>query len=243
MKLNKFLYNQSYLLFTGFFILALIAFWPSYYSTLTVVDEPRNHTHGIGMTLWCLLLISQSLLIKFKKYHWHKWAGWGSIALVVYMFFSTINLLHHLLGGATNISNNGRFFVALVTISLLAFLVTYGLAIINRKKPLIHGRYMLATIFPMVTPVSDRIIGRHFPELAQYAPTIDGRPILPGLGFFMVDIILIFFIIWDYKSHKTKFVFLTILAINMVYQYCALNLYKFSFWEDFCSAFALWPLS
>jgi hypothetical protein len=133
--------------------------------------------------------------------------------------------------------------VTLVTISLLAFLATYGLALINSKKPFIHGRYMLATIFPMVTPVSDRIIGRHFPDLAAYAFTIEGRPILPSLGFFMADIILIICIIWDYRSHKTKYVFITILCINLAYQFCALNFHKYGFWEAFCNAFAMWPLS
>ncbi len=125
------------------------------------------------------------------------------------------------------------FFIALVVNALIAFSLMYGLAIFNRKKPSIHARYMICTVFPMFTPVTDRIIYTYFPSLLAYAPTIEGNPIVPFFGFLMADGLLIWLSIWDWKSHKRWNVFSVALLVLLLYHYTVFNCHKFQFWKDF----------
>lgn len=241
--MKSFLYKYSFVLFIIFFIAALVAFWPGYYGQLQADMNPRNHTHGVGMSLWCVMLISQALLIRLKKHKIHKYIGWLSCILVPYILLSTGNLLHNLVSGARQLPNGAIIFITLVLLSLLAFAVTYGLAMINRKKPLIHARYMVATIFPMITPITDRLISRYFPELMEYAMIVNGRYNIQSLGFYLVDAIIVLLIIFDWLTPKRSYVFLFVLIINIAFQYGVFNLYKFDFWKSFSLWFAGLPLS
>jgi hypothetical protein len=125
------------------------------------------------------------------------------------------------------------FFVALVFNSLITYIIFYSLAIYHREKPRLHARYMICTIFPMFTPVTDRIIGFHFLSIFPYLYTIEGNPILPVVGFLMADLILVALSVWDWKSHQRWNVFPFALAVLLIYHYYVLNFYKFEFWKTF----------
>jgi hypothetical protein len=125
------------------------------------------------------------------------------------------------------------FFVALVLNALIAFLILYGLGILNRKNSTIHARYMVCTIFPFFTPVTDRIIHIHLSFLLPYLPTIEGNPIAPVVGFFLAGLILVGLSIWDWLSHRRWNVFPLALIILLLYHYSVLNFYRFTFWKNF----------
>jgi len=127
------------------------------------------------------------------------------------------------------------FFVALVINALIAFIIFYGLAIYHRKKSGLPARYMICTISPMVTPVTDRIIGFHFQSIFPYLFTIEGKPIVPVVGFLLADLILVGLSIWDWKSHQRWNVFPVALVLLLMYHYSVLNFYKFEFWKAFSS--------
>jgi len=120
---------------------------------------------------------------------------------------------------------------------LIAFLIFYGLAIYNKKKPTVHARLMVCTAFPMFTPITDRIIFIYFPSVVGYLPTIEQNPIAPVVGFAMADLILIGLSIWDWKSHRRWNVFPVALVILLLYHYSVMNFYKFEFWKDFSNWF------
>jgi hypothetical protein len=237
MKLERILYQRSYLYFIGFFLFMLAAFWLTYFTKLLNQENYRMHTHGFSLILWCALIIVQPYLIRTNQYTLHKSIGKFSYVLVPVMVFTSADLLHNRLHVNTTLGTMDYFFVALVINALITFLILYGLAIYHRKKPTVHARYMLCTTMPMFTPITDRIIFIYFPSLVKHLPTIEQNPIAPVVGFVMADLILIGLSIWDWKSHKRWNVFPVVLIILLGYHYSVMNFYKFEFWKAFSNWF------
>ncbi|MDZ4707936.1 MAG: hypothetical protein SH818_05990 [Saprospiraceae bacterium] len=94
MKVNNFLYRHTAWYFLLFFIVVLRAFWLSYYSHLHDQPDFRNHTHGLAMSLWCLLLITQAYLIRRQRYQLHRVLGKWSYVLMPVLLILTFNLIH-----------------------------------------------------------------------------------------------------------------------------------------------------
>ena len=233
MKLERTLFQKSYLYFAGFFVFVLIAFWLTYFTKLFDQDNYRLHLHGITLLLWCLMLIVQPYLIRTNRRELHKRVGKFSYLLVPLLVYTTIDLLHYRLTTGATLGTMDFFFVALVLNALIAFLILYGLGILNRKKSIIHARYMVCTIFPFFTPVTDRIIHIHLSFLLPYLPTIEGNPIAPVVGFLLADLMLVGLSIWDWLSHRRWNVFPFALFVSLLYHYSVLNFYKFTFWKNF----------
>ncbi|TBH74720.1 hypothetical protein [Aquirufa nivalisilvae] len=233
MKLEKSLYQKSYLFFVVFFLFMIWGFWFTYFSKMGEQLNYRLHFHGITLILWCLMLIVQPWLIRLKKVAIHKKIGIVSYVLVPLLLFSTIYLLKYRLLGIKQMSPYSNFAVALVLNALLVFIILYGLAIYHKNKGTIHARYMLCTVFPMIPPITDRIIGTHLPSLLKYLPTLEGYPLVPIYSFAIVDILLLFLCIWDFRSHKRWNVFPFVLLLLVGYHLSVLNFYKFTFWMEF----------
>jgi len=237
MKLERNLYQVSYVWFIVFFLVVIAAFWFTYFTKILDQENYRMHTHGVSLIVWCLMLISQAFLIRIKRHSLHKTIGSFSYVLVPLLIYTTIDLLHYRLQANPTPGTMDFFFVALVLNALIAFVVFYGFAIYFRKKPVIHARYMVCTIFPMFTPATDRIIYIYFPSWVKYLPTIEKNPIAPVAGFLLADLILIGLSIWDWRAHKRWNVFPIALVILVLYHYSVLNFYKFEWWQSFTGWF------
>jgi len=243
MKVNQFLYQHAAWWFIGFFILVLWAFWPSYFSKLHQQPDIRNHTHGVAMSLWCLMLITQAYLIRRKRFQLHRVIGKWSYVLMTFLIILTFNLIHSRLQKEGPLGTMDLVSLALMVNGTLALMAIYGLAIYHRKRPLIHARYMICTVFPLFTPLTDRLIYGHFRPLIQYVPTIEGNPIVPIVGFLMADLLVLGLILWDWKNDKRLDVFPKVLIILLIYHISLFTFYKFGFWNDFGVWFLGLPLS
>ncbi len=243
MNINKFLFKKSTFYFALFFVFALFAFWPGYYGKLGQEMEPRFHTHGISMTLWCLMLIAQAYLIRINKRKIHKYIGWSSYLMVPLIVGTTINLVHFRLGRAEVLTAPVLLDLALMINSVIVFVILFGLAIYYKKDSLTHARYMICTIFPMFTPITDRLIYRNVRPLVEYAPTIDGAAIVPFFGFILADILLIGLLVWDWKTNKRWKEFGLSLVILVIYQVSVFTAHFIPVWKSFGEWFFTLPLS
>ncbi len=234
LKLERAIYDKSYLYFIVFFLLMIAAFWLSYFSKVLNQENYRMHLHGVALILWCLLLVSQASLIRSKRNALHKQIGKFSYLLVPIMVITTVELMTYRIRDHPSLRTMDFYFIALVLNALIGFLIFYSLAIFNRRNPGIHGRFMICTILPMVTAVTDRIIDNYFPRLISYCLTIEGHPIEAVIGFIMVDLFLVGLCIWDWRSHKRWNVFPFALLVLLIYHYSVFNFYKFQFLKSFC---------
>ena len=70
----------------------------------------------------------------------------------------------------------------------------------------------------------------------------DGMPMVPALGFALVDMILLFLIIWDWLKHRHIMVFPVVLIMLAVYQLSVLTFYKYGFWKIIGDQFMKMPV-
>ncbi|MBK5279239.1 MAG: hypothetical protein JJE09_10295 [Bacteroidia bacterium] len=151
MKLEKTIFDRSYLYFAGFFLFVLVAFWLTYFTRLFEQESYRIHLHGFTLFIWCMMLIVQPYLIRTRQNIWHTRIGKFSYVLVPLLIITTVDLLHFRLG-QNPLGTMDFYFTALVLNALVGFIILYGLAIYNRKRSGIHARYMVSTVFLFITP-------------------------------------------------------------------------------------------
>jgi len=236
------LYHHSLRLFALFSLAMLLAFWPSYYSRLGNQPSYHIHAHGLALTLWIGLLVAQATLIRSGRRLLHRRLGLVSYALVPVIVVVTLRFVHYTLQEVPALGDSGLFFLALVVNTLVTFVVLFGLAMVYRHQPAVHARFMVSTLFPLFTPVSDRLIGRFVPSLVPLMPRIGGSPILQCAGFVLADALLLALAVWDWRTNRRR-VFPVALGVVLVYQASVLTFHRFAFWQAFGPWFVALPLS
>jgi len=240
------LFRHSSKFFVVFLALMAWAFWPSYFTRLFEQPSFWFHAHGIVLTLWCVLLVVQAQLIRTGRRGWHRLLGQSSYVLAPAVVIITTLFVHYraapALRGVAVLPPVGLHFLALTLISIVAFALFYVLAIWFRRDAQVHARWMVCTVFPIVTPVTDRLIGGHFQPLIAFVPQIDGSPILPAAGFLLADLALVTLCVWDWRANRRFGVFPAALGALLVYHVGALTLHRVPLWNAFCVWFLGLPL-
>jgi hypothetical protein len=244
------LYRFSARFFVVFLALTVWAFWPSYIARLFEQPNVWFHAHGIALALWLCMLVVQAQLIRTQRRSWHRQLGKLSyVAAPAVVVVTTVFVHQRVSVGLAGMSELPRLpamvlhFLALTLLSLVAFAVFYGFAIARRRDSQAHARWMLCTVFPLVTPVSDRLIGAYLPSLVGIVPRIDGNPILPALGFAVADLVLLALASWDYRANRRLDVFPVALGVLLAYHVGTLTLHRVPLWNSFCAWFLGLPLS
>jgi hypothetical protein len=237
------LHRRGYIFFFLFFVFVLWAFWSSYYSII-MQDMPVSiRFHGTTMTLWCLMLIGQAMLIRWKQFTAHRWIGRLSYFLVPFILFSGAHLSHITISQAQPGTFPYYYMAALMFNALIAFAILYGLAMWHRKNAGLHARYMVCTIFPLISPVTDRLIYKYFPTLIEYAPVIQGMPVVPALGYVLADLVVIVLLIWDYTRHRRWKAFTTVLIVLLLYHVSVLTFHDSPIWQSIVHSIMKLPFS
>ena len=133
--------------------------------------------------------------------------------------------------------------LALMVNAVVALVVLYGLAIVYRREPAVHGRFMLCTVFPLFTPITDRLIYANWPSLTQMVPTLDRVPLVQIWGFAFADVLLVALLARDWRGKRRVNAFAIALAVVVAFQASVLTFYRFDFWRSFAAFFLRLPLS
>lgn len=228
--------NKSGYYFILLLILAIIGFWESYFSKFLSDISHYTHFHAVTMLLWIGMLITQPFLIRYKKYSLHKLIGKFSYGLVPLLVISLILLAH----SQITIHNYGisysRLYVLFLQLSLLViFIIAYSLAIIYRKSPNHHARYMISTSLTLIDPAVARIrIPLDLPSLPFSYQVVT---------FSIIDLILLALIFIERKQKNGREVFPIMLLIFIFFQTLNLSWTDSRAWDNFSMWFALLPLT
>ena len=246
-RVDTAVYRHSAKFFVVFLVAMVAAFWPSYFTRLFQQPSFWFHAHGIALTLWCVLLVVQAQLIRTQRRAWHKQLGKSSFVLAPAVVGITTAFVHYRLAGAltgvVQLPVMALHSLALMLLAIVVFAVFFALAIYFRREPQVHARWMVCTVFPLFTPVTDRLIGAHFQSLIAWLPRIDGNPILPTVGFALADLIVVALALWDWRANRRIGVFPVALAVLLVYHVGVLTLHRVPLWNSLCVAFLSLPLS
>lgn len=189
------------------------------------------------MTFWCLMLIGQAGLIRAKKFTIHEFVGNTSYLVFPLLILSTILLIHSTIRKSPDVNIGTYFSMALMFNATVVLVIIYALGIYFRKDRFNHARYMVCTIFPLFTPITDRIIYKYIPGLVEFAPNLEGTPVVPFFGYLLADLIVIGLAAWDWKTHRRKDVFLIVLSLLLSYHISLFTFYKIPAWQDFSTWF------
>lgn len=253
MKLNKILFQRSHRYFILFFLFVIAAFAPGYIY-LTVHGEfvfKGVHFHAITMTLWCLLMIAQPLLIKFKKRELHALLGKFSFGLVPLMILGSLWFAHFAANRSEQLSNLQLVYGMLPFAISFFFLIVYGLAIYYRKDPTKHARYMASTMLFFVVPITDRLTGMllHFLATEEFTnafydslPTVMGETFMAVVGFAMATIIVLILLYKDWTSSGRWKEFTTVFVLLNIFHASMMTLPALSVWQNFLYWFRELPM-
>lgn len=145
--------------------LAVAAFWPGYLSKLGTAGR-YTHVHAALGTAWLLLLVAQPLLIRASLRSWHRLLGRIGVLVGAAFFASGILVAHRSIArlDADQFAREGGF-VYLPLAMAAIFAVALVLAVAWRRTPALHGRFMAATVLPLLDPLFARLLFRYAPPL------------------------------------------------------------------------------
>ncbi|HEX8645191.1 MAG TPA: hypothetical protein VF702_14875 [Allosphingosinicella sp.] len=167
-----------------FWVLLVIAvtvagFWESYFSTFT--GGPwQFHAHGIGASIWVLLVAAQSWTAHRRQFGWHAAAGKASLFLFPFLIGGLAAIIDltakgFVAGeGPARAQLGGAFLIGLL-LAIAAYVVLYYRALKFRRKVWLHAGYMLATPLILWESPFSRVLGTFVPGLGVAGPQDFGR--------------------------------------------------------------------
>jgi hypothetical protein len=231
------------------FLIPLIfaGFYKTYFSVLLEPTATIIHIHFAFMMLWTALLITQPLLIRYKKQAIHRIIGKISYVIVPLLLISGYFMIQYaynrIFNATTDYTNKGKGplssieilqiaadGVRIVFVYLIWLGIFYFLSIKNRRTSSVHARYMVAASLTMIGPTVDRIIGIYF-QIEKFFGVIP----IEYFSYLLQDLILAGLLIYDYKKGKPTKTLWICLLIYMIGQFLYWFVEHKAFWQKFVS--------
>jgi hypothetical protein len=148
----------------AFPLIVLAGFARTYYASPLFGAPPLPsrllHLHGLLMTAWVAVFVTQVLLISSKRIRLHQRLGYASVGLAVLIVASGIpTALRAAKYGSTASPPEipALAFLAVPLFDLVMFALFFGGAIYYRRTPAAHKRLMLLTAINFLPPAIARI--------------------------------------------------------------------------------------
>lgn len=219
--------------FIALIVLALLGFWPTYFSRFfsgTADFEFYVHLHAIVVLLWILLLITQPILVAKKHLRWHRLLGNFSYLLFPLIFTSVI-LVSHSRHPASEQDFDMRLLVPFKDLVILS--VAYSIAIFNRHSIELHARGMIVTGLVFIEPALIRFI--------NYA--IVPFPTAYFLTIAIIFSLLITLIFLERNKTKGRWIFSFTLGMYVVMHTIIIFEIRIPLWVSFAKWFASLPIT
>ncbi|VAW43741.1 hypothetical protein MNBD_GAMMA02-1294 [hydrothermal vent metagenome] len=176
----------------GMFLVALLGFWPSYFSPVihATFNSPVSliHWHASFTFLWLLLLVIQPLLIHQKQIAYHQILGTLGVIIAIAVIYTGFMLqaqfMHHYFSLNELVHAVKVPFFRLVT--LLIFTVCFLLSMLIKDRSW-HKRLVFLASFAILEAAFARVF-------LNYMDVLE----LPGLLGALTHIgIMVYFVLWD----------------------------------------------
>jgi hypothetical protein len=230
-------FSRSGPYFAVLFLVALIAFWPTYLSSQAFsASSVYIHLHATTAALWMLMLVAQPLTVRARRLAWHRLLGRVSYLLAPLVLISIVLLAHSKIRGLTGEAYAIQTYVLYLQASLaLLFGLSYALAIYTRRTVALHARFMVCTALTLIDPVVIRL-------MFWIDPTPSWN--YQWLTFGLTDLVLVALIWLERHSRVGRKVFPAMLAVFVLAQIPALfELTNAQVWQAFARWFAALPLT
>ena len=193
------MFPQSGYYFAALTAVAIAAFWPRYLSRPMGDSDAYTHLHALAMTAWCGLLIAQPFLIRAGRRPLHRVLGTLSYGLVPFLLAVSLLLAH----SRFRVMDEATFavdasFLYLPISAVFLFGVSYGLAVVYRRQPALHARFMVGTALTLIDPIVGRVMG-------FYLPPFDSPQVYQAITFGGTDVVLVGLLLRDRRELRWAF--------------------------------------
>jgi len=217
--------------FAALFLLAVVAFWPSYLSTPGTATG-YMHFHAVAAATWMLMLIVQPLAVRNRRLGLHRALGRASYVIAPVVVISMVLLAHSRTRGVPPTELPG-FYVPLSLTALFA--LSYALAIATRRTTALHARFMVCTALTLIDPVVVRLL-----YWAYATPGFRYQWITFGL----TDLVFLALIWRERQTRAGRRVFPAMLLVFALAQLVLLlDFHDVAPWRAFMNWFAAVPLT
>ncbi len=223
-------YKNIAFFFVAILSIVFLGFFKTYFGLFPTFNKVTaiQHIHGLLFLLWFIMLIVQPVLIKKRKYKWHRVIGKASYFLVPLIVVSIFFIAKEMYETAPVTENQKIATLYVPFYQIVDFVTLYVLAIYYKKRVSYHMRYMIATSLA----VYGAALKRFFMNFLG----------ISGLNaflytFIVTDLILVGLIIYDWrhgKSYKPYVVSLIILITSQLGFYFLRNT---TLWQTVCGKF------
>jgi uncharacterized membrane protein YhaH (DUF805 family) len=124
------------------------------------LPSPLVHLHGVLMTMWIALFVTQVWLVRSREIRLHQRLGYTGIGLAVLIVaagFATAVRAAKFGAASTPPDIAPQAFLIVPLFDLLMFVIFFGGAVYYRKKPAQHKALMLLTAINFLPPAVARI--------------------------------------------------------------------------------------
>jgi len=214
-KNETILQNNIGFFFIGVLIVTILGFFPSYFAHFPMFEgfSWAYHFHAFFATLWIVMLITQALLIRSKKYILHGKIGKASYFVIPPLLFSFFLMAKATYFKNININHLSET-DALAYLSrsglrdILYIAILYGLAMLYKRRTSWHLRFFTCTGLTVLGPGLGRF------GFTNFRPEIAGA--LMGVFLLLVPIIWLIVDVIKKKSPIPLLVFIGI-TISAIY--------------------------
>jgi len=167
----------------SFYLRPLFPDWPS-------PPEPIFHVHGLFFSAWCVLLMTQAMLIGVGRADIHR--KLGAVGVVVAIGMVVLGILGSLIAanrptGFVGVDVPPLQFLVVPFFDIAFFAAFFGLALRNRHDPQAHKRLMLLATVALLGAAFAR-----WPYVWQ-VPN-------PFLYYGLADLFIVALAVWDFRS-------------------------------------------
>ena len=155
-------------------VVIVAGFWESYFSTFA--QGPwQFHAHGVGASIWVMLVATQSWTAHRRQFGWHAAAGKASLLLFPFLIGGLAAIIDltgkgYVAGdGGTRALFGGTFLIGLL-LAIAAYVTLYFRALKYRRNVWLHSGYMLATPLILWESPFSRLMIEFVPGLGVTGP-------------------------------------------------------------------------
>lgn len=148
----------------GFAVIVFVGFGPTYY-VKGLFDSPPLpsglvHLHGLLMTMWVVLFVTQVQFIASKQVRLHQRLGYAGVVLSAFIIITGVPTALRAAKYGTASAPPGippLEFLLLPMSDLLVFALLFGAAVYYRRRPAAHKSLMLLTAINFIPPAVARV--------------------------------------------------------------------------------------
>ena len=191
-------------------VVVVAGFWPSYFGVFGNVPW-QFHAHGVGASLWVLMVLAQSWTPHHGQMKLHRATGMASLFLFPFLIGGLVAIIDLTAKGfvaadsPVRVQFGAQFLIGLA-LAVAAYVVLYYRALKFRRKVWAHSGYMLATPLILFESPFSRWMERLVPAWFQVIPPDFDQIIVNILLATALELVIIAVLWWRFRDKAWPFV-------------------------------------